>query len=86
MSHPRSRLTVSLLTVLSGCAAATLLWPTPAGLTPAGQRVMAIAILAVGLWSTEVIPMTASAWRLTMVTGNHPTWFRSQAWWTETPA
>ena len=37
-----------------------LLWPTPDGLTLEGQRVMAIAILAVGLWSTEVVPMAVT--------------------------
>ena len=37
-----------------------LLWPTPDGLTLEGQRVMAIAILAVGLWSTEIVPMAVT--------------------------
>ena len=30
--------------------------PLPAGLPPAGQRVLAVAVLAIGLWCTDVIP------------------------------
>lgn len=33
------------------------LWPTPAGLSPQGQAVSAVAVLAIGLWSTEALPM-----------------------------
>ena len=38
------------------CAIVTVL-PAPRGLTPAGQRVLSIAILSIGFWSTEVLPM-----------------------------
>ncbi len=38
------------------CVIVTAL-PTPQGLTPAGQRVLSIAILSIGFWSTEVLPM-----------------------------
>ena len=31
--------------------------PSPDGLSPEGQRVLSIAIFAIGLWSTEVLPM-----------------------------
>ena len=31
--------------------------PAPAGLSRAGQRVLGITILAIGFWSTELIPM-----------------------------
>ncbi len=48
---------LSLSTLLS---AMVFLSPTPAELTPQGQRVMAIAILAVGLWSTEIVPMAVT--------------------------
>lgn len=31
--------------------------PTPAGLSPHGQKVLGVAVLAIGLWSTEALPM-----------------------------
>jgi len=34
-----------------------MLSPTPAGLSRAGQKVLGIAIIAIGLWSTEVLPV-----------------------------
>jgi di/tricarboxylate transporter len=34
-----------------------MLSPTPAGLSRAGQKVLGIAIIAIGLWSTEVLPI-----------------------------
>ena len=46
-----------LITVfLVGLSAAFMFAPLPAGLSPAGQRVLAVAILAIGLWCTDVIP------------------------------
>ncbi len=60
ISHKRSRFTTWMLTLSTGFAAAVFLGPTPEGLSPEGQRVMAIAILAVGLWSTEIIPMAVT--------------------------
>lgn len=44
-----------LLPMLSG--AAVLLVPTPAGLAPAGQRVLAVTALAIGLWISEALPV-----------------------------
>ncbi len=41
-------------------AIAIALWPSPEGLSIAGQRALAIAILAVGLWSTEGVPMAVT--------------------------
>src|SRR5262245_55037689 len=32
------------------------LGPTPEGLTEAGQRVLAVVVLAIGLWSTDALP------------------------------
>jgi anion transporter len=55
-----TRFTAWILALLTGLAAVMLLWPTPDGLTLEGQRVMAIAILAVGLWSTEIVPMAVT--------------------------
>ncbi|MBW2481670.1 MAG: anion permease [Deltaproteobacteria bacterium] len=34
-----------------------MLLPTPAGLSRAGQKVLGIAIIAIGLWGTEVLPV-----------------------------
>jgi anion transporter len=38
-------------------SAALMFGPLPAGLTRAGQRVLGIAVVAIGLWSTEMLPM-----------------------------
>ena len=46
-----------LITVcLAGLSALLMAAPAPAGLSPAGQRVLAVAVLAIGLWCTDVIP------------------------------
>ncbi len=46
-----------LITVfLVGLSVAFMFAPLPAGLSPAGQRVLAVAVLAIGLWCTDVIP------------------------------
>jgi anion transporter len=34
-----------------------MLLPTPTGLSRAGQQVLAVAVVAIGLWSTEALPM-----------------------------
>ena len=47
-------LTLVVLVVLCG---GMLLLPTPVGLTLQGQRVLAVAALAIGLWCTEALPM-----------------------------
>jgi sodium-dependent dicarboxylate transporter 2/3/5 len=41
---------------LVGLSAVLMTAPAPAGLSPAGQRVLAVAVLAIGLWCTDVIP------------------------------
>ena len=46
-----------LITVfLAGLSVALMALPTPAGLSVAGQRVLAVAVLAIGLWCTDAIP------------------------------
>lgn len=55
----RSRLIGLALGV--GVAACVALLPTPVGLTPAGQRAIAVTLLATVLWSTEAIPLAATA-------------------------
>jgi anion transporter len=47
-------MTVAALGVLYGIVV-TL--PTPAGLSLQGQRVLGVAVVAIGLWSTEALPM-----------------------------
>jgi anion transporter len=42
--------------LLAGVSAALMAMPTPAGLSPAGQRVLAVAVFAIGLWCTDAIP------------------------------
>ena len=42
-------------------AGAVALLPTPAGLALAGQRAMAVTLLATVLWSTEALPLAATA-------------------------
>ena len=47
--------------LIVGLCAAFIAMPTPAGLSPAGQRVLAVAMLAIGLWCTEIIPSGVTA-------------------------
>ena len=42
--------------LLVGLSVTVMALPAPAGLSRAGQRVLAVAILAIGLWCTDVIP------------------------------
>jgi solute carrier family 13 (sodium-dependent dicarboxylate transporter), member 2/3/5 len=49
----RALLTAVLLALLSVVLMAV---PSPAGLPPAGKRVLAVAVMAIGLWCTDVIP------------------------------
>ena len=53
----RGLLTTLLLLVL--CFVVGLL-PTPPGLSVAGQRVLAVMVLAIGLWCTEALPMAVT--------------------------
>ena len=55
----RSRLACLALGV--GVAALVALLPTPAGLSLAGQRAIAVTLLATVLWSTEALPLAATA-------------------------
>jgi sodium-dependent dicarboxylate transporter 2/3/5 len=42
--------------ILAGLCAGLLAMPTPEGLPVAGQRVVAVAAMGIGLWSTDVLP------------------------------
>ena len=57
-SHTRTADRSSLLTiaVLLAVCAAIIAAPAPAGLPEAGKRVLAVAVLAIGLWCTEALP------------------------------
>lgn len=46
--------------LLAGISVALMFLPPPAGLTPAGQRVLAVAFFAIGLWCTDAIPAAAT--------------------------
>ena len=41
---------------MAGLSVALMALPTPAGLSVAGQRVLAVAVMAIGLWCTDAIP------------------------------
>jgi sodium-dependent dicarboxylate transporter 2/3/5 len=43
--------------ILAGLCVGLLAMPTPAGLSVAGQRVLAVAAVAIGLWSSDALPM-----------------------------
>lgn len=45
---------------LVGLSLALMAVPPPAGLPLAGQRVLAVAVLAIGLWCTDVIPASVT--------------------------
>ena len=53
MGRRRALITAALIL---GLCAALIALPTPAGLSPAGQRVLAMAALAIGLWCTDIVP------------------------------
>ena len=54
---PKKEWQALLITViLVGVSAALMAAPCPTGLSLAGQRVLAVAVLAIGLWCTDVIP------------------------------
>jgi di/tricarboxylate transporter len=48
--------TVITAAILAGLCVGLLLMPTPTGLSIAGQRVLAVAAVAIGLWSTDTLP------------------------------
>ncbi|MCE5265684.1 MAG: anion permease [Deltaproteobacteria bacterium] len=41
---------------MAGLSLALMALPSPAGLSAAGQRVLAVAVMAIGLWCTDAIP------------------------------
>jgi sodium-dependent dicarboxylate transporter 2/3/5 len=57
-SSRRTGLTIVALALLY---AAIVLVPAPAGLPEAGKRVIAVAVLAIGLWCTEALPAAVTS-------------------------
>jgi anion transporter len=51
---------------LLGLCAALMALPTPSGLSHAGQRVLAVVALAIGLWCTEALPMGVTSMLVVM--------------------
>ncbi|HXH12309.1 MAG TPA: SLC13 family permease [Alphaproteobacteria bacterium] len=45
-----------IIAVLVGICAGMLALPAPEGLSPTGQRVIVVAVAAIGLWSTDALP------------------------------
>jgi sodium-dependent dicarboxylate transporter 2/3/5 len=48
--------TLLAIAFLAGLSAALMAVKPPAGLSPAGQRVLAVTVMAIGLWCTDAIP------------------------------
>jgi hypothetical protein len=51
-----SRRALILTALMIACSVFLMALPTPSGLSPAGQRVLAVAVLAIGLWCAETVP------------------------------
>jgi solute carrier family 13 (sodium-dependent dicarboxylate transporter), member 2/3/5 len=51
-----SRRALIVTALMVGFSIFLMALPTPAGLSPAGQRVLAVAVLAIGLWCGEPVP------------------------------
>ncbi|MBI2204430.1 MAG: anion permease [Candidatus Rokubacteria bacterium] len=51
--RPARRLALTIGLIVVGII--VMMAPTPAGLSPAGHRVLAVVVLAIGLWSTEAL-------------------------------
>src|SRR5574340_1662823 len=51
---------VLIALVLVGASLTLMALPPPEGLPLAGQRVLAVAVLAIGLWCTDVIPASVT--------------------------
>ncbi len=57
-SDQRAPLTIAILVAI---CAGLIAMPAPAGLPEAGKRVIAVAVLAIGLWCTEALPAGVTA-------------------------
>ena len=51
---------IALCAVLALACGIMMMFAPPAGLSPEGRRVLSIAVFAIGLWSTELLPMAVT--------------------------
>ena len=56
-AHKRARPAMTFMIIVVVLSVILMISPTPAGLSRAGQKVLGIAIVAIGLWGTEVMPI-----------------------------
>jgi sodium-dependent dicarboxylate transporter 2/3/5 len=56
-AYKRADPAMFILAIVTVLSCILMLSPTPAGLSRAGQKVLGIAIIAIGLWSTEMLPI-----------------------------
>lgn len=59
--QPSARRTSITVAVLLAACAILIAAPSPAGLPEAGKRVIAVAVLAIGLWCTEALPAAVTS-------------------------
>jgi len=58
---PAKRGAVAITLALIVICAAIVAMPAPQGLPEAGKRVIAVAVLAIGLWCTEIMPAAVTS-------------------------
>ena len=76
-SHKRADPAMLIMIILIVFSFILMILPAPAGLSPAGQKVLGIAIIAIGLWSTEVLPIGVTGMLVVislMVSGGVPSY------------
>ena len=56
-----------ILMIIVAAALVFMGMPPPSGLSITGQRVLGIAIITIGLWSTELLPMGVTAMLLVVL-------------------
>jgi len=75
--HKRADPAMLIMIILIVFSFILMILPAPAGLSPAGQKVLGIAIIAIGLWSTEVLPIGVTGMLVVislMVSGGVPSY------------
>jgi sodium-dependent dicarboxylate transporter 2/3/5 len=75
--HKRADPAMLVMLIVIVLSLVLMILPAPAGLSPAGQKVLGIAIIAIGLWSTEVLPIGVTGMLVVlslMVSGGVPSY------------